>query len=79
MVQRSTTAKCEQDDKGKIMLIWDHPFKTSACLRGVGVSPWADGQKVTVYKDQKSPSQAFCWNADGKGVGIKNRENLPMS
>ena len=34
----------------------DHPFKTSACLRGVGGSPWADGQKVTVHKDQKSPS-----------------------
>ena len=36
--------------------IRDHPFKTSACLRGGGVSPWADGQKVTVHKDQKSPS-----------------------
>ena len=34
----------------------DHPFKTSACLRGEGVSPCADGQKVTVHKDQKSPS-----------------------
>ena len=34
----------------------DHPFKTSACLRGGGVSPWADGQKVTVHKNQKSPS-----------------------
>ena len=34
----------------------NHPFKTSAFLRGVGVSPWADGQKVTVHKDQKSSS-----------------------
>ena len=34
----------------------DHPFKTSACLRGGGLSPYADGQKVTVHKDQKSPS-----------------------
>ena len=34
----------------------DHPFKTSACLRGGGVSPCADGQKVTVHKDKKSPS-----------------------
>ena len=34
----------------------DHPFKTSACLRGGGVSPCADGRKVTVHKDQKSPS-----------------------
>ena len=25
------------------ILIRDHPFKTSACLRGEGVSPWADG------------------------------------
>ena len=24
-------------------------FKTSACLRGVGVSPYADGPKVTVH------------------------------
>ena len=60
MVQRSTTAKCEQDDKGKIMLGGDRPVKTSACLRGVGVSPCADGQKVTIDKEQKSPSQVFC-------------------
>ena len=59
--------------------IRDHPFKTSACLRGGGVSPCADGQKSTVHKDQKSPSQAFCWNADGRGIGVKNRENLPTS
>ena len=36
--------------------IKDHPFKMSACLRRGGVSPCADGQKVTVHKDQKSPS-----------------------
>ena len=36
--------------------IRDHPFKTSACLRGGGVSLCADGQKVTVHRDQKSPS-----------------------
>ena len=29
----------------------DHTFKTSACLRGEGVSPFGDG-----HKDQKSPS-----------------------
>ena len=59
----------------------DHPFKTSAChcLRGEGVSPCANGQKVTVHKDQKSPSYAFCWNADGRGIGVRNRENLPTS
>ena len=62
-----------------ILLVWDHPFKTSACLAGGGVSPCADGQKSTVHKDQKSPSQAFCWNADGRGIGVKNRENLPTS
>jgi hypothetical protein len=36
--------------------IRDHPFKTSACLRGGRVSPCADGPKVTVHKGQKSPS-----------------------
>ena len=34
----------------------DHSFKTSPCLRGGGVFPCADGPKVTVHKDQKSPS-----------------------
>ena len=34
----------------------DHSFKTSACLRGGGVSPSANGPKITVHKDQKSPS-----------------------
>ena len=34
----------------------DHPFKTSACLRGGGVSPRAVGQNITVHKDKKSPS-----------------------
>jgi hypothetical protein len=40
----------------ELSMVRDHPFKTSACLRGGGVSPCADGQKVTVHKDQKSPS-----------------------
>ena len=40
----------------QINLLRDHPFKTSACLRGEGVSPCADDQKFTVHKDQKSPS-----------------------
>ena len=35
--------------------IRNHPFKTSACLRGGGASPCADVQKVTVHRDQKSP------------------------
>ena len=39
-----------------LVLLWDNPFRTSACLRGRGVSPWAHGQKVTVHKDKKSPS-----------------------
>ena len=37
---------------------------TSACLRGGGVSPCADGPKVTVDKDEKSPSYTpggFVW------------------
>ena len=37
----------------------DHPFKTSACLRGGGVSPFADGQKVTVHKDKKTLHKDF--------------------
>ena len=43
-------------------MVRDHPFKTSACLRGEGcphVPMHHDGQKVTVHKDQKFPSQAF--------------------
>ena len=42
--------------KNFIFHIRDHPLKTSACLRGEGVSPGADGPKVTVHKDKKSPS-----------------------
>ena len=38
----------------------DHPFKTSVCLRGGGVSLCVDGQKVIVHKDKKSPSKALC-------------------
>ena len=48
------------------ILYRDRPFKTN-------------GQKVTVHKDKKSPSYAFCWNADGRRVGVKNRETLLMS
>ena len=60
----------------KLGLLRDHPFKTSACLMGGGVFPCANGQKVTIHKDQKYP---FCWSADGRGVGVKNRKNLPTS
>ena len=37
-----------------VVILWvkDHPFKTSACLRGRGMSPFADSQKVTVHKDR---------------------------
>ena len=38
------------------LFIRDHPFKTSACLRGEGCPHVPKGQKVTVHKDQKSPS-----------------------
>ena len=76
-----------------MIVIRDHPFKTSACHRGGGVSPCADGLKPTVHMDQKSTSYAFFWNADGRGVGVrnfviegvacqpvgvKNHKNLPM-
>ena len=53
--------------------------KFLACPRGGGVFPCADGPTVTVHKDRKSPSKVFCWNANGRGVGVKNRENLPTS
>ena len=62
-----------------IIMIWDHSFKTSACLRGGGVSSCANGPKFTVHKDKKSPSKAFWLNADGRGVGVRNSENLPTS
>ena len=65
---------CFSDFEKEKKYLRDHPFKTSACLRGEGVSPCADGQKVTVHKDQRSPSKAFCWNADYWGC-----ENLPTS
>ena len=39
--------------------IRDHSFKTSACLRGGGVSPCADGPKVTVHKDQNPLHKHF--------------------
>ncbi len=39
-----------------VPFLWDHPFKTLACLRGGGGVLIADGLKVTVHKDQKSPS-----------------------
>ena len=51
-------------------------LRSQHVLGGGGVSPCADGPKVTVHKDQKSPSYAFYWNADGRGVGVKNCENL---
>ena len=52
------TANVYRQTTDKLMLksVRDHPFKTSACLRGGGVSPCADGQKVTVHNDQKSDS-----------------------
>ena len=39
-----------------VCVVGDHQFKTSACLRGGGVSPCANCPKVTVHKDKKSPS-----------------------
>ena len=55
---KNTAFKSYRQFQGKPNLqdIRDHSFKTSACLRGGGVSPCADGPKVTVHKDQKSPS-----------------------
>ena len=47
----------------------DHSFKTSACFREGGVSPCANGPKVTVHKDQKSPSKHFAGMPMVGGVG----------
>ena len=52
----SNLFSCITSKEVKMNDIRDHPFKTSACLRGGKVSPFADGIKVTVHKDQKSPS-----------------------
>ena len=39
--------------------LWDHPFKTSACLREEGVSPYADGLKVIVHKGKNLLQEHF--------------------
>ena len=54
--KKRQTFSCIVTERTKLITASDHPFKMSACLRGGGVSPYADGQKVTVHKDQKSPS-----------------------
>ena len=58
MMDTHSTRNCDlgPENFSNEIILRDHPFKTSACLRGGGVSPCADGQKVTVHKDQKSPS-----------------------
>ena len=57
---------------------WDHPFKTSACLRGEGC-PHGPMVKRSQYilKDQKSHFAGMP-NVGGGG-GVKNREYLPKS
>ena len=57
--------------------LWDHPFKTSVCLREWRVSPYADGQKVTVHIRIKNPLQEDF--AGMPMVGVKNCENLLTS
>ena len=47
--------------------LWDHPFKTSAFLRGEGVKNWPN---LTTDSSKKLPAE---------GEGVKNRENLPTS
>ena len=51
----------------------------SACLRGGGVSPCDDGQKVTVHKDQSPLHKHFAGMPIVGGIGVKNRENLLTS
>ena len=45
----------QQQVNFNILLLRDHPFKTSVCLGGRRISPCVDGQRVTVHKDQKFP------------------------
>ena len=40
-------------------LIRDHPFQTSACLRGGRGVPMCDGPKVIVHKDQNPFQKHF--------------------
>ena len=57
----------------------DHPFKTSACLRGGGGSPllmFANARGAGVLG---LPIAGMPMVADGRGVGVKYRENLPTS
>ena len=60
----------------------DHPFKTSACLRGEGC-PHVPMVKRSQYIRIKNPLHKHFAGmpmvADGRGVGVKNRENLPTS
>ena len=46
----------------------DHPLKTSAYFRGVGVK---NGPNLSMNNRKKLPM--------GGGVGVENRENLPTS
>jgi hypothetical protein len=46
----------------------DHPLKTSAFFRGEGVKNWP---KLPIDSSKKT--------AAGRGVGVKNCENLPTS
>ena len=55
-VERTLFEKIIAREVSFVFFVRDHPFKTSACLRGEGCPPWADGQKVTVHKDRKSRS-----------------------
>ena len=51
------------------MTIRDHSFKTSACLRGGRVSPYADGPKV--HKDQNPLHKHFVGMPMVGGLGSK--------
>ena len=49
-----------------LIYVRDHPFKTSAFLRGVGVKNWPN---LPTNSSKKTATDQ----------GFKNRENLPMS
>ena len=59
---------CAEKTRLYLRSIRDHPFKTSAYFRGGGIKNWPN---LPMDNNKKT--------ADGRGVGVNNRENLPTS
>ena len=61
-------------------LVRDHPFKTSSCLGGEGC-PHVPMVERSQYIRINNPLHKHFAGipGDGRGVGVKHRENLPTS